>query len=138
MHPILSSKNNVLLYLLAWVTLGSMLGFQLNTSGHLTNSETICVTLPVVVTLAAPRSYTCLEAAGQSRLGRHLLWRHRTHRGTHNGRRMQPYVFPAPPPHTPRRARSRWNVRAALSFIHRASLRPARHRVIPPVRTVVA
>ncbi len=58
MHPILSSRNNVLLYLLAWITLGSMLGFQLNTSGHLTNSETICVTLPVVVTLAL----VCLSA----------------------------------------------------------------------------
>jgi two-component system sensor histidine kinase AlgZ len=58
MHPILRSRENLLLYLLAWVALGVMLGFQLDLAGHLSETETLCITAPVVAALAV----VCLSA----------------------------------------------------------------------------
>lgn len=58
MHPILSNKNNLLLYIVAWAILGCMLGFYLSLAGRLTFAETVCVTAPVVGALAV----VCLGA----------------------------------------------------------------------------
>ncbi|MGH9638804.1 MAG: sensor histidine kinase [Bryobacteraceae bacterium] len=58
MHPLLSNRNNLLLYLMAWAILGCMLGFYLGLAGRLGFGETVCVTVPVVVALAV----VCLGA----------------------------------------------------------------------------
>ncbi|MGH9583454.1 MAG: sensor histidine kinase [Bryobacteraceae bacterium] len=74
MHPILSSRNNFLLYLAAWTVLGCMLGFQLSLSGRLSLAETVCVTAPVVAALAV----VCLSAWYSCRLlppGGTPLWK---------------------------------------------------------------
>jgi two-component system, LytTR family, sensor histidine kinase AlgZ len=57
MHPIFSSRNGWLAYLLAWVPLGTMLGFILSAAGRLHWTESLAITVPLTVILA----FVCLS-----------------------------------------------------------------------------
>jgi two-component system sensor histidine kinase AlgZ len=57
MHPIFKSRNTLFAYLVAWIPLGSMLGFVLSVSGHLRWTESVSITAPVTVLLA----FICLS-----------------------------------------------------------------------------
>ncbi len=52
MHPVLQSRTNFLLYLLAWIPSGAMLGFVLILSAPINWMEGASITAPVVVLLA--------------------------------------------------------------------------------------
>jgi two-component system, LytTR family, sensor histidine kinase AlgZ len=52
-HPIFRSKNTVLAYLAAWVPLAIMFRVMLVFAGHLSRAESIAVTIPVVILMAA-------------------------------------------------------------------------------------
>ena len=52
MHPLLSSRTNLLLYLTAWVPLGAMLGLVLSMPAGLDWRETTAITVPLSLMLA--------------------------------------------------------------------------------------
>ena len=81
MHPILQNWRSSLLYLVAWMPLGAVLGLLVSVSGKLTALETAAIIVPVTTILAfvclAPW-YACralpLKSAGTFRLfGQHVL-----------------------------------------------------------------
>lgn len=53
MHPLLSGRTNLLLYLTAWVPLGAMLGLVLSMPAGLDWKETSAITAPLSLVLAA-------------------------------------------------------------------------------------
>src|SRR3984893_1569062 len=53
MHPLLSSRTNLLLYLTAWVPLGAMLGLVLSMPAGLDWREATAITAPLSLVLAA-------------------------------------------------------------------------------------
>jgi two-component system sensor histidine kinase AlgZ len=57
MHPLLSSRTNLILYLTAWIPLGAMLGLVLSMPAGLDWRETTAVTVPLSLLLA----FVCLS-----------------------------------------------------------------------------
>jgi signal transduction histidine kinase len=53
MHPLLSSRTNLLLYLTAWIPLGAMLGLVLSLPAGLDWREAMAITTPLSLVLAA-------------------------------------------------------------------------------------
>src|SRR5690242_19157773 len=78
MHPIFKSRSSFLAYLIAWIPLGSMLGFVLSVSGHLRWTESVSITAPLTVVLA----FVCLSSWYSCRflsLGSTPVWKLLTH-----------------------------------------------------------
>src|SRR5579864_1809173 len=74
MHPLLSSRTNILLYLMAWIPLGTMLGLVLSMSAPINWRETAAITAPLSLVLA----FVCLSPWYSSRflpLGLTPVWK---------------------------------------------------------------
>jgi hypothetical protein len=74
MHPLLSSRTNILLYLMAWIPLGAMLGLVLSMSAPMNWRETAAITAPLSLVLA----FVCLSPWYSSRflpLGLTPVWK---------------------------------------------------------------
>jgi LytS/YehU family sensor histidine kinase len=58
MHPILKSRSGLIAYLVAWIPLGVLFDFVICITGHLTASQSLMFTVPLILVLAC----ICLSA----------------------------------------------------------------------------